>query len=539
MALRSCVCPVALVGALTVNAAAQLESQALLPIPAQFGDAFGAALARDGEWLAVGLPGVDGNFATGPDVGAVDLFERVQGTWQWRQRLDPPQPIEGLRFGGQVALQDPWLFVGAPGAGQGVDDAGEVHVYRRVGAGWTATQVLAAQAPVADAEFGAFLDVDGTWLAVGAPRANAPSGEVVTGEVDLFELSGEQWLARQRLSAPQPQFQALFSRVALDGDRLIVGSPLDDQGAFNAGAVDLFERSGSSWQHVQRLVPFDLEPQEEFGADVALDGSRFAAGCPGRNVARGAVRVFFDLGPGFFEEALLTATDAGFGDVFGLQLDFEGERLVACANTSEQDIAGQAVYLFHRIGSAWVQASKFESEDPAGAQGYGRALDLDGSELWVGAPGADVELGNAGRAAQVELAQALNSFQTLTGSASLSSGGEQRLRLNASYLQAQQLFLILGSASGTSPGQFGAGVQVPLNLDPYFLTTLLNPAGSPLAPSLGLLGSAGTALAKVVVPPNSDPTLAGLTLHHAYLVLNPINGEVISVSTPLALDLLP
>lgn len=521
------------------SALAQLESQALLPTAPQFGDAFGEALSRDGEWLAVGLPGVDGNFATGPDVGAVDLFQRVQGEWLFAQRLDPPQPLERLRFGGQLALQDPWLFVGAPGAGATVDDSGEVHVYRRSGATWSPTQVLAAQAPVADAEFGAFLDVDGPWLAVGAPRAAAPSGEAVTGEVDLFERVGESWEARQRLAAPQPQFQALFSRVALDGDRLIVGSPLDDQAAFNAGAVDVFERAGSTWLHVQRLLPTDPSPQEEFGADVALDGSRLAAGSPGRDVARGAVRVFFDLGPGFFEEALLTVNDAGFGDVFGIQLDLEGERLVARANASEQDPAGQAVYLFQRLGSAWVQASKFESEDSAGAQGYGQALDLDGSELWVGAPGADVQVNNGGRAAQVELSQALESFQSIATSASLSAGGEQQLRLNASFLQAQQLYLILGSASGTSPGQFGAGVQVPLNLDPYFLTTLLNPEGSPLEPSIGLLGTAGTALAKVVVPAGTDPTLAGLILHHAYLVLNPLNGEVLSVSTPLALELLP
>jgi hypothetical protein len=539
MAWRRFVRTALVTGALVLPAHAQLESQALLPLAPQFGDAFGEALSRDGEWLAVGSPGVDGDFATGPDVGAVELFERSAGSWQFRQRLEPSQAVQRMRFGAQLALQGPWLFVGAPGAGGAVDDAGEVHVYRLANGAWSPAQVLAAQAPVADAEFGAFLDADAGWLAVGAPRAAAPTGEAATGEVDLFELQGELWVPRQRLSAPQPQFQALFSRVALEGQRLIVGSPLDDEAALNAGAVDVFERSGSTWTHVQRLLAAEAAVQEELGSDVALDGDRLAAGCPGRDSGRGALRVFRDDGAGFAEEALLTVNDGGFGDVLGLRLDLEGARLVASANASEQDPAGQAVYLFQRFGTAWVQASKFESQDPAAAQGYGRALDLDGSELWVGAPGADTQVNNAGRAALVELGQALSPFQALTSSVSLSAGGEQQLRLNASYLQAQKLFLILGTAGGTSPGQFGAGVQVPLNPSPYFTTTLFAPASSPVSPSLGWLGNAGTALAEVVVPAGSDSTLAGKTIHHAYLVLDPSNAQVLSVSTPLALELAP
>lgn len=514
---------------------AQLESEVLLPTDSQFGDAFGSAVATDVDWLACGLPGRDGNFFVGPDVGAVDVYERSGEDWVFAQRLQPGVPAEDLRFGEALALVGDWLFIGTPGSDDLASDSGAVHVYREIGGAWTASQVLHPTQFQANAEFGAYLDAQDDWLIVAAPRADA--GAPLSGAAYAFQRVGDQWIERQQLQAPAPQTQGLFSRVSLDLPRLAVGNPTDDQAAIDAGAVDLFELNGPTWSHVQRVLPAANQIQQEFGASVDLDGDDLAVGSPGLAGGRGAIEVYRRGLSQFEFQAELVPSDSGFGDVFGLHLALRDGRLVADATASEQDPQGKALYLFQRFGDFWLQASKFESQDPGGNQGFGQGLAWDGSALWVGAPGADVEVSNAGRVARVELGQALQLLQALTDSVSLSAGGEQVLRLNASPSAALRWFLFLGSASGTTPGTFGAGVTVPLNLDGYFLDTLLSPTTHPVQPALANLGTAGTALAKVVVPAGIDPTLAGLTVHHAYLVVDIVGPQITAVSKAVALQL--
>ena len=56
--------------------------------------------------------------------------------------------------------------------------------------------------------------------------------------------------------------------------------------------------------------------------------------------------------------------------------------------------------------------------------------------------------------------------------------------------------------------------------DFLFLLTLRQPNVPPLGNSLGTLDGAGTATATFALPPGLDPSLAGITLHPAAIVLN-------------------
>lgn len=102
---------------------------------------------------------------------------------------------------------------------------------------------------------------------------------------------------------------------------------------------------------------------------------------------------------------------------------------------------------------------------------------------------------------------------------SLSAGGVQPLVLDAGASNGGALHLLLGTATGTSPGQPFGPSTLPLNLDPYFLFTLASPGAPPLAGSLGVLDAQGQGTALLTVPPATSPTLAGLLLHHAYVLV--------------------
>jgi choice-of-anchor B domain-containing protein len=124
---------------------------------------------------------------------------------------------------------------------------------------------------------------------------------------------------------------------------------------------------------------------------------------------------------------------------------------------------------------------------------------------------------------------------------SLSLGGEQMLRLDAGREHAGKPYLLLGSVSGTAPGISLPGLVVPLHLDAYTHFGLVSPNTPPLAHSQGLLDGDGRAAATFSLPPGTDPGLAGLTIHHAFLVFDDAlaPGDVLRVSNPWSVSLLP
>ena len=54
--------------------------------------------------------------------------------------------------------------------------------------------------------------------------------------------------------------------VAISGDVAAVTADKDDDGGLDAGAVYVFERSGTAWTEVQKLVPNDIGDYDRVGA---------------------------------------------------------------------------------------------------------------------------------------------------------------------------------------------------------------------------------------------------------------------------------
>lgn len=105
-------------------------------------------------------------------------------------------------------------------------------------------------------------------------------------------------------------------------------------------------------------------------------------------------------------------------------------------------------------------------------------------------------------------------------SINLASGGAQALSLNGGIGHAGNLYFLAGTTEGTVPGFDFGGQHIPLNpFGAYFSLTLAGP-GALLSPHLGFLNAFGNASAAFTLPAGSSPTLAGLTVHHAYVTLD-------------------
>ncbi|MEM7203956.1 MAG: VCBS repeat-containing protein [Planctomycetota bacterium] len=97
-----------------------------------------------------------------------------------------------------------------------------------------------------------------------------------------------------------------------------------------------------------------------------------------------------------------------------------------------------------------------------------------------------------------------------------------------------QNYVVLGSLSGTRPGFVLGGQTVPLNLDGYTVVTATTPGL--LTGGAGTLSAGGAFEARLDLPA-LPAAVAGLTLHHAFVVLGATTIDY--VSRPVAFGLLP
>lgn len=121
---------------------------------------------------------------------------------------------------------------------------------------------------------------------------------------------------------------------------------------------------------------------------------------------------------------------------------------------------------------------------------------------------------------------------------SVTEGGVQQLHLDAGPSLAGNLYLILGSTSGTTPGIDVDGLNLPLNVDTYLLSTLNTPNVVPMIDSLGFLDSDGQATALWNLPAGVlSASEVGVTADHAALVLDLVFGNVTFTSNAVSLTL--
>lgn len=250
----------------------------VVPPPLGANGQFGASIALGDGVVVFGAPG---DSARGAQAGGVYTYQRDPGTGGLTldQVLLPPQLLAFDRFGGAVALDGNVLAVGATGDDDAAPNAGAVYVFTRFGP----TEPFAllaeltpppAQAGVGD-RFGASVAVQAGRVAVGAPLDDG--GAFDGGAVYVYDVDPvlAQVTPAGDVRDPLARVGDGFGwSVALDGDRLVVGAPRLDapSGSRDVGGVLIFEDLGAgAWTHVETLLSSRPRRDGDFGFAVALD----------------------------------------------------------------------------------------------------------------------------------------------------------------------------------------------------------------------------------------------------------------------------
>jgi len=128
------------------------------------------------------------------------------------------------------------------------------------------------------AVFGTSVCQDADTALIGAAQDRV--GSVPAGAVYVFRRGGTNWTETARLVSGSPSRYGGFGRsVTLEGDRAVVGADGDSvfEGNRN-GEAWVFERTGTAWNRIERLVASDGGDGDQFGKSVALSGDTILIG---------------------------------------------------------------------------------------------------------------------------------------------------------------------------------------------------------------------------------------------------------------------
>lgn len=383
--------------------------------------------------------------------------------WEAQAYLKASNADAGDFFGTSVAISGDTIVVGASGeasnqttitngstasSDNSASFAGAVYVFQRSGSTWVQEAYLKAPNAELDDRFGASVDISGDTIVVGAifedsneiTITNGPTASINntfsnSGAAYVFQRSGSSWTQQAYLKPTNTGVDDQFGiSVAISGDTIAVGAFLEDSNqttitngssasidnsALNAGAVYVFQRTGTTWVEQAYLKASNAETEDRFGISVATSGDTIVVGAnledsnqttitnggvaSSNNSASisGAAYVFHRSGSTWAEQAYLKAPNGEANDQFGEDVAIDGDRIVvgAFSESSNQititngttasgdnsaNLAG-AAYVFQRTGSAWSNQAYLKAPNTGADDRFATALAIEGDTILVGA----------------------------------------------------------------------------------------------------------------------------------------------------------
>ena len=275
------------------------------------------SLSEDGNRVAIGARGNDGN---GSDAGHVRVYVLFEGEWiQLGQDIDGEAEGDGSGFSVSLSTTGNRLAVGAPYNDENGLAAGSVRIYDLVQGAWVQVGVD-IDGGVANDRSGksVSLSANGSRIAIGAPGATS-SG---VGRVKIYSLvgNGRTQLGSDIVGETAGDNSGRSVSLNADGSRVAIGAYRNDENGQDAGHVRIYDLNGNTWLRSTRDIDGEAAGDES-GRSVSLsaDGRRVAIGAPRNNNGEngfesGHVRVFYMQ---FLEAVTLTAESSQGGVIAG------------------------------------------------------------------------------------------------------------------------------------------------------------------------------------------------------------------------------
>jgi hypothetical protein len=401
---------VAILLLLAASAHAQVPDTLLhtfIPTPKipQAGARLGFCVAVEGTYTVLGAPFDD---STGFDSGVVKIFNSTTGALHLV--LPNPSPVTDYNFGYSVAICETHVVVGVTNGGVRDERPGVAYVYDLAGA-TPSVPVVKLENPLRtdDGAFGCAVAISGSRVVVGA-LGNPVGGRDAVGTAYVYDLrSASPTVPVAVLNNPEPQEDDKFGEaVAIDGTRVVVGTPNKQFGAQRMGDVDVYDLAGATptVPVITFRNPFGLV-NDAFGASVSVSGTRilasgFSYDTHGHIVSSAFI---YDLTSATPSTPVLTlqgpSMSTGSAVIFGTTVVL-GDRFDA---TGAQQSGSAFVYDLSST-TPTSPVTILSNPSPAAGDHFGWAVATNGTRILVSAPDDDTGADDAGSAYVYELASA-------------------------------------------------------------------------------------------------------------------------------------
>jgi len=237
------------------------------------------------------------------------------------------------------------------------------------------------------AMLGASVAMDGDLLAVGAPLDTGVAW--ASGAVHVYRLESAEWVHDATLVVDDADWGDMLGvDVDLQGDTIIAGAWFHDAFGSNSGAAYVFTRtSEGNWSDPIKLVPPDPGAEDVFGRTVALGDGFCAVGAPlddDQGSSSGSIHIFDQQPDGSWTHAAkLVSPQVSEGHQLGLGLAADGDRIVG---GSPWAFEGRGlIRLWERFGSTWTTNWFMTMESFGNPDDYfGFSVSLAGSRMAAG-----------------------------------------------------------------------------------------------------------------------------------------------------------
>ena len=260
-------------------------------------DNFGECVSVDGDTIVIGARWNDGQN------GSAYVFTRntagsLTSGWTQRAKLTASNGAAGDHFGISVTIDGDTIAIGAWGR---TSYQGSAYIFTRntagsLTSGWTQRAQLTASDGAASDMFGGNLSIDGDTVVVGAHGDDdngsmSGSAYVFTRDTPGSLTSG--WTQLIKLTASDGAADDQFGNnpfihgagVAVDGDTIVIGAPLDDDNGASSGSVYTFNIE-KNWVQVGNDI--DGEAAYDYSGGSSWIGRQVCMSDNGRRVAIGA-----------------------------------------------------------------------------------------------------------------------------------------------------------------------------------------------------------------------------------------------------------
>ena len=224
--------------------------------------------------------------------GAIYVFRKIDGTWEFEQKIVPADIANGDLIGGESIniYANTLLFTSDE-----KNTTGEAWVYTRDNGVWTLEQKLTPNDVGGDLDYGLNSQLDKNTIIIGARRHSSNFGNIY-----LYTRENGTWTEKFLYQSPQVTINDYFANgLYLKDDNILAGAFGDDDTGSNFGAFYAISRDDTFAPYLVSSTPANSAIDVSNDTDISLTFSENVEAGDGKiaikNAANGAVFASFDI----------------------------------------------------------------------------------------------------------------------------------------------------------------------------------------------------------------------------------------------------